>query len=106
MIFIFFWTSEFIVALGQITLAMCYSKWYFTVDKKSGVNSSVLRCLCISFLYHMGTAAFGSMVLAIIRFIRTFLLWVQKKVKESGLDNKSADILFCCCQCCLKCLEK
>jgi len=106
MIFTLFWSSEFILAMGQISLAMCYSNWYFTAHKDEGIDSNVFTCTCLSFIYHMGTAAFGSMILAIVRFIRAILLWLQKKVKESGLDNKFADVAFCCCRCCLSCLEK
>lgn len=101
MIFVLFWTSEFIIAMGHITLSMCYSKWYFTVNKKKGIKTSVPRCMLVAFAYHMGTAAFGSLVLAIIRLIRTVLLWIKEKIKNSGLNSTTADAAFCCCQCCL-----
>jgi len=81
MLFILFWTSAYIVAIGQITLAMCYSKWYFSENKKNrvGIESSLLSCMFLSFIYHNGTAAFGSMILGATRFTRAILLWVQKK---------------------------
>lgn len=106
MLFALFWTSEFVVSMGQITLAMCYSKWYFTLDKRKGVRSSVPYCMFIAFAYHSGTAAFGSLVLASIRFIRSLMLWLQRKIKDSGLNNQTAERMFCCCQCCAACLEK
>ena len=45
------------------------------------------------------TKAFGSMILAFIRWVRAILMWVQKKVRDSGINNKAADAAFCCCQC-------
>jgi choline transporter-like protein 2/4/5 len=33
LLFCWFWTSEFIVALGQIIISLAFSLWYFTRDK-------------------------------------------------------------------------
>jgi hypothetical protein len=33
MLFAMFWTSEFIVAIGQLVIALCFAGWYFTRDK-------------------------------------------------------------------------
>lgn len=33
MLFCWFWTSEFLIALGQIIVALSFSRWYFTRDK-------------------------------------------------------------------------
>ena len=34
LLFCWFWTSEFIIALGQITIALSVAAWYFTKEKK------------------------------------------------------------------------
>jgi hypothetical protein len=41
MLFCWFWTSEFIIALGQLTVALSFSLWYFTRDKSTIGPSSV-----------------------------------------------------------------
>jgi hypothetical protein len=41
MLFALFWTSEFIVAIGQLVIAMCFSCWYFTKDKKDAKSGVV-----------------------------------------------------------------
>ena len=57
--------------------------------------------------YHLGTLAFGSLVLTIVRMIRVFLEWVEEKLKKYGVeDNTGVKCIMCCCKCCLWCLEK
>jgi hypothetical protein len=41
MLFCWFWTSQFIIALGQLSLAMCIVCWYFTKDKSTIGNGTV-----------------------------------------------------------------
>jgi len=106
LLFCLYWSSQFIVAVGQIVLSMCYSKWYFTVDKEQAVDASVFRSTGVTLCKHAGTAAFGSLVIAIIQLVRTFVLYTQKKIKQAGADNKCVDVVICCCQCCLFCLER
>lgn len=54
--------------------------------------------------YHQGTAAFGSLVIAIIKTIRAVLAYIQRKAKKTG--NKILEYIMCCCQCFMWCLEK
>jgi choline transporter-like protein 2/4/5 len=42
MIFCYFWTSEFILAFGQLAIALAFTGWYFTRDKGSIGNGTVL----------------------------------------------------------------
>jgi Plasma-membrane choline transporter len=41
MLFVWFWTSEFIVAVGQLTIALSLVAWYFTKEKKQIGNGTV-----------------------------------------------------------------
>uniref|UniRef100_A0A7S2HA85 Choline transporter-like protein n=1 Tax=Helicotheca tamesis TaxID=374047 RepID=A0A7S2HA85_9STRA len=104
LLFCFFWTSQFIIAAGEIIYAMCFAKWYFARDKSKVDSGTVWESLCDSCWYHMGTAAFGSLILAIIKIIRSIIAYFQEKAKEA--DSKIAGCVLCCCQCCFWCLEK
>jgi Plasma-membrane choline transporter len=104
LIFVYFWTSEFVVAVGQIVVAMSVATWYFTKDKKSIGSGTVVRSVGRTMWYHSGTAAFGSLIIAIIKTIRTVIAYLQKKAKNSG--NKLLQASLCCLQCCMWCLEK
>ena len=55
-------------------------------------------------MHHLGTVAFGSLIIAIIRTIRAVVAYFQRKLKQT--HNKAAEYLLCCMQCCLGCLER
>ena len=94
-------------ALGEMVLAGSVSGWYWTLDKAGpmdtvGITPSLGRVL----RFHLGTIAFGSLVLSFVRMLRVLLEWVEDKVKEHGADNALVKCVMCCCKCCLWCLEK
>ena len=55
-------------------------------------------------VFHLGTVAFGSLIIAIIRFVRAILDYIEKKL--SMYNNDLTRCLLWCCKCCLWCLEK
>lgn len=150
MMFSYFWTSQFIVAMGQLIMAMSFTLWYFagyeewakkeakeldaiTTTKmetdrgedKAGEKqeSCCYKTLCKGHpyrgnalffkgiwlsLYHVGTAAAGSLIIAIIKTIEYIVAKIQEKCNKNmtGIALKIANIILCCIQCCLYCLEK
>lgn len=104
MLFAWFWTSQFIVAVGQLVVAMSISMWYFTREKKAVGNWTFFRAMFIASLYHLGTCAFGSLIIAIIKTIRAMVAYVQKKAAK--LNNRVAKVILMAIQCCLWCIEK
>ncbi|CAN0007533.1 unnamed protein product, partial [Choristocarpus tenellus] len=109
LLFSYFWTSEFILALGQIVVAMSVATWYFTRDKNKIGSGTVGQALWRSVWYHSGTAAFGSLIIAIVKTIRAIVAYFQKKAKDSGnkiVQAGDINAILCCVQCCLWCLEK
>jgi choline transporter-like protein 2/4/5 len=104
LLFCYFWSSQFIIAIGQIVIAMCIAKWYFARDKSTIGNATVIQSIKDSMWYHTGTAAFGSLLIAIIKMIRAAISYAQKKAKESG--SKVAQMVLCALQCYMWCMEK
>ena len=104
LIFCAFWTLCFIMAFGEIVIAMCVSKWYFSRDKSRVGSCTVFSSIIDTARYHTGTAAFGSLLIAVTKMIRAFVTYLQKKARD--LDNKVGEALLCCCQCCLWVFEK
>eukprot|EP00339_Tiarina_fusa_P022379 CAMPEP_0116997142 /NCGR_PEP_ID=MMETSP0472-20121206/690_1 /TAXON_ID=693140 ORGANISM="Tiarina fusus, Strain LIS" /NCGR_SAMPLE_ID=MMETSP0472 /ASSEMBLY_ACC=CAM_ASM_000603 /LENGTH=659 /DNA_ID=CAMNT_0004695951 /DNA_START=143 /DNA_END=2118 /DNA_ORIENTATION=+ len=105
MLFCFYWTASFIVAVGDMIVAMAFSKWYFSIDKKFVSSFTVLNSIATTLIYHLGTCAYGSLIIAIIKTLRAMLAKVQKELAR--VSNQSvANCLLCCCQCCMCCLEK
>jgi len=106
MIFVLFWSSEYILAIGQLTLAINFSKWYFTAEKGGGMKTGLLNAMFTATFKHAGTAAFGSLLIAIVRWVRAVIMYIYKKVKQGNLDNPCIKCMMCCCQCMLCCVER
>mmetsp|Transcript_29167 Transcript_29167/g.93367 ORF Transcript_29167/g.93367 Transcript_29167/m.93367 type:complete len:523 (-) Transcript_29167:1786-3354(-) len=105
LLFSWFWTTQFIIAMGQLVVAMAVSLFYFSKNKSSEIgNKTVSKSLKQSFYYHMGTAAFGSLIIAIIKTIRAVILYLQRQAKKS--KNKLAQFVLAVIQCCMWCVEK
>lgn len=104
MLFCWFWTSEFIGAIGQLTVALAISAWYFAADRKTAGNTTVYWAFNTVCRYHLGTAAFGSLVIAIVRMIQAAIAYMIKKAKQSG--NTVMLYIGYCLACCAWCLEK
>jgi hypothetical protein len=104
MLFCFFWTGQFILALGQIVFAMAVSKWYFARDKSIIGSGTILSSIFTSIIYHSGTAACGALIIACIKMIRSCIAYLQRKAEE--MNSGIAKCIFCCFQCCFICLEK
>jgi len=83
---------------------MSVAKWYFTKNKLTIGSWTVLGSIIDSCWYHSGTAAYGSLIVAIVQLIRAIIAKFQKEAEKT--KNKIAEIVFCCCQCCFWCLEK
>jgi hypothetical protein len=73
------------VAYGDMVIAMSIAKWYFTRDKRQTGNATVISAFCDTGTYHIGTLAFGSLVLAIVQFIRAISAKIQQKSEASRI---------------------
>jgi choline transporter-like protein 2/4/5 len=104
MLFTWFWTSEFILAIGQLIIALCFAAWYFSRDKSKIGFGTVSWAFRAALFYHTGTAAFGSLIIAIIKTIRAVIAYIQKKAKKS--KNKVLEYAMCILQCVMWCFEK
>ena len=101
-----------------MVLAGVFSDWYFSVwddkhnkIKKRGYDVAELSHspICESFWrvirFHLGSLAFGALIITIIRVIRAVVTYIQEKVEKSSGNNALIKCIFCCVQCCLKCCQ-
>jgi len=102
-VFGLYWGIFFCSAYGELVLAGIFSQWYWTM-KKQDIRSCLLPTAMFNANFHLGTIAFGSLILAIIRMIRTMVEYVEKKCKK--FNNDLTRCIACMCKCCLWCLEK
>lgn len=103
--FWFFWSYNFLLAIAQCSIAGSVAAWYWTMDKSKMAPRPVMTALWRTLRYHLGSMAFGSLIIAIIQTIRAVLTYMQYQLKRSK-ENKFAQYLLSCLQCCFLCLER
>mmetsp|Transcript_148650 Transcript_148650/g.276974 ORF Transcript_148650/g.276974 Transcript_148650/m.276974 type:complete len:654 (-) Transcript_148650:180-2141(-) len=109
-LFMIFWCMELMSALGQFVVSYAVQLWYFT-PIEDGVKEDVPSCAifkgyCKGIFYHLGSLAFGSLIVALLQIFRVILGLIQKQTKAAAGDNKVVGCCLKCCQCCLWCFEK
>ncbi|KFQ91145.1 Choline transporter-like 2, partial [Nipponia nippon] len=104
-VFMFFWLANFVIALGQVTLAGAFASYYWAFKKPDDMPAFPLfSAFGRALRYHTGSLAFGSLILAIVQVIRVTLEYLDHRLKAA--DNKFAKFLLSCLKCCFWCLEK
>uniref|UniRef100_A0A914XSY3 Choline transporter-like protein n=1 Tax=Plectus sambesii TaxID=2011161 RepID=A0A914XSY3_9BILA len=104
-LFGFFWLACFVSGLADLALAGAFASHYWAFRKPDDVPSfPVLRALGRAIRYHLGSIAFGALLLATVKFIRALLDYLDKKL--SAAQNKVAKFIMLCLKCCFWCLEK
>ncbi|CAF1540229.1 unnamed protein product, partial [Rotaria sordida] len=80
--FMFFWLTAFTIGLSELVLAGVYARYYWD-KKRFGIPClSLGQSLFRAIVFHLGTIAFGSLIIAIVKLIRVLLEYVEKKVKD------------------------
>ncbi|XP_032997584.1 choline transporter-like protein 4 [Lacerta agilis] len=99
------WCINFVIALGQCVLAGAFASYYWAFNKPQDIPTcAVCSAFVRTLRYHIGSLAFGSLVLTIVQLIRIVLEYMDHKLKDSS--NGAAKCLLCCMKCCFWCLEK
>jgi len=104
-VFGLFWGISFFSAFEELVLARVFAEWYWTRNKALPSSLTYIGAsLYTATVFHLGTVAFGSLLVAIISFIRMVLEYVEKKYM-TATDGFVKNLLWFC-KCCLWCLEK
>lgn len=99
----FFWLLFFVSAFSEMVLAGTFAGWYWTMRKADVPYFTLTASIYRTFRYHLGTLAFGSLILTICRIIRLVLEYINQKIKK--YDNELTKAIMCCCRCLCLCLE-
>ncbi|XP_068615329.1 choline transporter-like protein 5-B [Brachionichthys hirsutus] len=103
-LFVFLWLVNFVIALGQCTLAGAFASYYWALKKPNDIPACPLySSFSRAIRYHTGSLAFGSLILAVVQMVRIVLEYLSRNVK--GSQNACARFLVCCLKCCFWCLE-
>eukprot|EP00397_Hematodinium_sp_SG-2012_P002721 GEMP01002729.1.p1 GENE.GEMP01002729.1~~GEMP01002729.1.p1 ORF type:complete len:815 (+),score=110.54 GEMP01002729.1:79-2523(+) len=110
LLFSLLWNNAVLVAIGQMTIAGAVGVWYFNQNNISAV-SPVKTGLRNCFRYHLGSIAFGSLILAIVQLVKWWLRYWQKQLeaqKQSFMAKIAGMLAYCvhCFERCIKFLNK
>lgn len=98
-----FWGVFFFAAFIEIVLAGAFASWYWTMPKSQLESSPLMNSFKRAFRFHLGTIAFGSLIITIIRIIRLLLDALKNSLKKS--NNAAAKLLITCLECVFQMLE-
>eukprot|EP01017_Pseudomicrothorax_dubius_P022500 TRINITY_DN24371_c0_g1_i1.p1 TRINITY_DN24371_c0_g1~~TRINITY_DN24371_c0_g1_i1.p1 ORF type:complete len:655 (+),score=109.81 TRINITY_DN24371_c0_g1_i1:198-2162(+) len=105
----FLWGLGFLIALTQFILASTTAIWYYAQGQDGqGAHRPVSRSFYRAFRYHLGSIAFGSLILAIVQAIKLILAYISAKAKETGMtkNNKFVEYAIAAMNCLVNCFER
>ncbi|XP_061539246.1 choline transporter-like protein 5 [Phycodurus eques] len=104
-LFAFLWLVNFIIALGQCTLAGAFASYYWALRKPKDIPACPLfASFNRAIHYHTGSLAFGALILSVVQMIRIVLEYLDQKLKQS--QTAFARFMLFCLKYCFWCLER
>jgi choline transporter-like protein 2/4/5 len=107
--FMFFgllWIVNFLKAQSSFITMVSACTYYFDSNAEKDGSADVGLGIKFAFMFHAGSIAMGSFIIALIQFIRiTFAILAEQAQNASG-DNAAVKIMIKVGECCLKCIEK
>lgn len=101
-----FWINAFLIGCSQFILAVSAATWYFTHTADSGGSASLSKGFKWILRYHLGSIAFGSLVIAICEFIKFMFEYYRKQMTGRVFNNPFGKCLLWSTRYCLNCLNR
>lgn len=73
------WTNALFQAIGIFVIASSCTMWYYSHGPGQELDSPILRSYKMVFRYHLGSLAFGSLILAIVQFLQLIVEAFKKQ---------------------------
>lgn len=103
-LFMTFWIINFVTSLNQMVLSGAFASYYWAFNKPNDVpRFPIIYSFGRALRYHLGSLAFGSLIIAVVQLVRVILDYIDYKLRDS--NNKVAKFMLKCMKCCLWCLE-
>jgi hypothetical protein len=102
-----FWISSFIIGCAQFIIAATTCIWYFAQGGSSDDKSKASLRMGFRwiFKYHLGSIAFGSLIIAIMQMIKLLFEYFRKQYEKTVPQNPCTKCLICCVRCFIWCLD-
>ncbi|XP_057697129.1 choline transporter-like protein 5 isoform X2 [Corythoichthys intestinalis] len=104
-VFMLLWLVNFIIALGQCTMAGAFASYYWALRKPKDIPPCpIVSSFNRAIYYHTGSLALGALILSVVQMIRLVLEYLDKKLK--GSQTAFARFMMSCLKYCFWCLER
>uniref|UniRef100_A0A7E4UU58 Choline transporter-like protein n=1 Tax=Panagrellus redivivus TaxID=6233 RepID=A0A7E4UU58_PANRE len=101
--FALIWVTEFIFAAQRMIIAGAIACWYFARDRNN-MGSPVCQSTLILFRYHLGSIAFGSIIITLVKLPRYICTYAYAKLSAS--ESVLIKYVLGCIIALLACIEK
>lgn len=105
-----FWVPQFLTAFTEMVIAFVATAWLFAPrderHRRKMPSMPVCKACLTTARYHIGTLAFGSLIVAIIQMIRFAFEFVYHRVRKANRNSTCVKAVYCMCSCCFYCLER
>ncbi|CAG9768393.1 unnamed protein product [Ceutorhynchus assimilis] len=81
---IYLWLTQFFTGIQYMVVAGAVSKWYFARDKLS-LRAPIFDSLAITFKFHLGSVAIGSLLITLVQTIKILILSLIKNRRIRSL---------------------
>lgn len=104
-VFMAYWILSFLTALYQFAIAYVTADYYYAVTDFDGDRDvhccGIAEGLCVGLMWHTGSFAFGSLIIAVFEVIQRAIEYVNR----ASTGNPIAKVVTCCCWCCITCCK-
>lgn len=109
MFFGYLWITAWIEYTSRFVVIMSAATYYFNnrYDKpEEDAPADFGYSFKCAYFHHMGSLAFGAVIIAIIRFIKYMFYNFAKKLQKMHGDNRCVQCFVACGTCILNCIER
>jgi len=108
-LFGYLWSAGLLQAIGFTVLAFCSVFWYYSSQvnaEKTVPGGSIFKATKWTLLYHTGTLAFGSFMIATVQFIRIWIKYMAYQAEKVSGNTNAFRFFVCVADCIICCFEK
>ncbi|CAE7030124.1 slc44a4 [Symbiodinium natans] len=103
-LFALLWHKALLDAICQCIIAGAAGAWFFTRKDQKAAAFVCCPAFTNAVIWHLGSLAFGSLILAIVQWLKWFMRFLSEQAKSR--KNRVLRVVFCILGCCIWCFEK
>jgi hypothetical protein len=100
------WVNAFLIGCFQFIVAAACALWYFSHTSDTAGSGSICMGIKWILVYHLGSIAFGSFIIAVVQFIRIIFEYYSRKIQAANRNNPIVKFMLCYTSYLLACLER